>query len=112
MSTGHKNKWILHKDSSRAHNRVFMQNPMSILDVALVSRILTVAHMDLSRMPQCSWETAKTGSGDLPGRSTGIQGLARVPGKQAACNYELLSADTLATLEYSGLSFWATWLSR
>ena len=38
-----KRTWILYKDSSRAHSRAPMQNPMWVLTVALLSRILTIA---------------------------------------------------------------------
>ena len=40
-----KMTWILYKDTIRAHNRMRMQNPVSTLDMALLSIILTVAHM-------------------------------------------------------------------
>ena len=44
--------WIPCKDSSRGRSIVPIQKPMSILNVALVSIKLTVAHMPLLKGPE------------------------------------------------------------
>ena len=37
--------WILYKNLKKAHNTITICNPMSILNMVLLSIILTVAHM-------------------------------------------------------------------
>ena len=54
-----KRTWIL-QDSSKALNIAAMQNPMSIIDMALLFILLTVAHMGL-RLNYCSQHGENTG---------------------------------------------------
>ena len=54
--------------SSRGHKAVPIQNPMSILNIVLLSKILTVAHMGRLRGLAKSTEHPTRGAKRLPGQ--------------------------------------------
>ena len=63
-----KRACIPHKDSSRAHDIVPIQNPMSTLNMALLSMMVTVAHMSSAT----EWQ-----QGPYPvwGQALGVKGM-------------------------------------
>ena len=67
-----KRTWILHNNASSGHNVIPVFNPMSILNMALLSTLLTLAHV--------AWEPSLySGLLDALGRQPGKSGLTRYP---------------------------------